>query len=118
LSKPRTYVRWSPTGRILDHYGKIIESSDFECKSDTSVYDDANASNRQEPTIKRFPNSTSFLGRLSKFFLETVRFGNDHVAVISGYGDLQWGNILIAGSTTLRAWDTICSWLDGFVIQI
>nr|GEV60601.1 hypothetical protein [Tanacetum cinerariifolium] len=26
----------------------------------------------------------------------TVRFGNDHVAVILGFGDLQWGNILIA----------------------
>nr|GEY24264.1 Gag-Pol polyprotein [Tanacetum cinerariifolium] len=24
-----------------------------------------------------------------------VRFGNDHVAAISGFGDLQWGNILI-----------------------
>nr|GEV11156.1 retrovirus-related Pol polyprotein from transposon TNT 1-94 [Tanacetum cinerariifolium] len=29
-------------------------------------------------------------------FLGTVRFRNDHVAVILGYGDLQWGNILIA----------------------
>ncbi|GKE91857.1 retrovirus-related pol polyprotein from transposon TNT 1-94, partial [Tanacetum coccineum] len=29
-------------------------------------------------------------------FLGTVRFGNDHVAIILGYGDLQWGNILIA----------------------
>nr|GFC41408.1 retrovirus-related Pol polyprotein from transposon TNT 1-94 [Tanacetum cinerariifolium] len=28
-------------------------------------------------------------------FLETVRIGNDHVAVIMGFGDLQWGNILI-----------------------
>ncbi|GKB51909.1 hypothetical protein Tco_0902662 [Tanacetum coccineum] len=28
-------------------------------------------------------------------FLGTVYFGNDHVAVILGYGDLQWGNILI-----------------------
>ncbi|GKB32888.1 hypothetical protein Tco_0872289 [Tanacetum coccineum] len=28
-------------------------------------------------------------------FLGTVCFGNDHVAVILGYGDLQWGNILI-----------------------
>ncbi|GJU40927.1 retrovirus-related pol polyprotein from transposon TNT 1-94 [Tanacetum coccineum] len=27
-------------------------------------------------------------------FLRTVRFGNDHVATILGYGDLQWGNIL------------------------
>ncbi|GKC14811.1 hypothetical protein Tco_1011593 [Tanacetum coccineum] len=26
----------------------------------------------------------------------TVRFGNDHVAAILGYGDLQWGNIFIA----------------------
>nr|GEX22463.1 retrovirus-related Pol polyprotein from transposon TNT 1-94 [Tanacetum cinerariifolium] len=29
-------------------------------------------------------------------FLGTVRFGNDHVAVILGFNDLQWGNILIA----------------------
>nr|GFA54138.1 hypothetical protein [Tanacetum cinerariifolium] len=28
-------------------------------------------------------------------FMGTVRFGNDHVAVILGFGDLQWGNILI-----------------------
>ncbi|GKA21822.1 retrovirus-related pol polyprotein from transposon TNT 1-94, partial [Tanacetum coccineum] len=35
--------------------------------------------------------------RLSKFFLGTVRFGNDHVAAILAYGDLQWGNILITG---------------------
>nr|GEZ17376.1 copia protein [Tanacetum cinerariifolium] len=28
-------------------------------------------------------------------FFGTVRFGNDHVAAILGYSDLQWGNILI-----------------------
>ncbi|GJW40176.1 retrovirus-related pol polyprotein from transposon TNT 1-94 [Tanacetum coccineum] len=28
-------------------------------------------------------------------FLGTIRFGNNHVAAILGYGDLQWGNILI-----------------------
>nr|GFB00542.1 retrovirus-related Pol polyprotein from transposon TNT 1-94 [Tanacetum cinerariifolium] len=28
-------------------------------------------------------------------FLETVRFGNDHVVAILGFGDFQWGNILI-----------------------
>nr|GEX99129.1 integrase, catalytic region, zinc finger, CCHC-type, peptidase aspartic, catalytic [Tanacetum cinerariifolium] len=28
-------------------------------------------------------------------FLGTVRFGNDHVVAILGFGDLQWGNILI-----------------------
>ncbi|GJZ99857.1 retrovirus-related pol polyprotein from transposon TNT 1-94 [Tanacetum coccineum] len=42
--------------------------------------------------------------RFSKFhffswqkFLGTVRFGNYHVAAILGFGDLQWGNILITG---------------------
>nr|GEZ47151.1 putative ribonuclease H-like domain-containing protein [Tanacetum cinerariifolium] len=33
-------------------------------------------------------------------FLGTVRFGNDHVAAILGYGDLQWGNILITRENT------------------
>nr|GEU59590.1 hypothetical protein [Tanacetum cinerariifolium] len=28
-------------------------------------------------------------------FMGTVRFGNDHVAAILGFGDLHWGNILI-----------------------
>nr|GFC92996.1 integrase, catalytic region, zinc finger, CCHC-type, peptidase aspartic, catalytic [Tanacetum cinerariifolium] len=28
-------------------------------------------------------------------FMGTVRFRNDHVAAILGFGDLQWGNILI-----------------------
>nr|GEY38848.1 retrovirus-related Pol polyprotein from transposon TNT 1-94 [Tanacetum cinerariifolium] len=28
-------------------------------------------------------------------FMGTVRFGNDHVVAILGFGDLQWGNILI-----------------------
>ncbi|GKA73960.1 retrovirus-related pol polyprotein from transposon TNT 1-94 [Tanacetum coccineum] len=94
-SKPRSCLRWSPTGRLFDLKGKIIASSESESQSDCSNGDNACTSNPPEPTIKRFPNSTSFLGRLSKFFLGTVRFGNDHVAAILGFGDLQWGNILI-----------------------
>ncbi|GJY38977.1 retrovirus-related pol polyprotein from transposon TNT 1-94 [Tanacetum coccineum] len=35
-TKPRTSLRWSPTGRIFDLNGKLIISSDSECKSDTS----------------------------------------------------------------------------------
>ncbi|GJS43145.1 retrovirus-related pol polyprotein from transposon TNT 1-94, partial [Tanacetum coccineum] len=78
-SKPVSCLRWLPTGRIYDLKGKIIESS----QSDSSNDDNACTSNPSEPTIKRFPNSTSFLGR------------NDHVAAILGFSDLQWGNILI-----------------------
>nr|GFA76712.1 integrase, catalytic region, zinc finger, CCHC-type, peptidase aspartic, catalytic [Tanacetum cinerariifolium] len=63
--------------------GKIIESSESESQSDCSNGDNACTPNTLEYTIKRFPNSTSLLGR------------NDHVAVILGFGDLQWGNNLI-----------------------
>ncbi|GJS78269.1 retrovirus-related pol polyprotein from transposon TNT 1-94 [Tanacetum coccineum] len=39
-------------------------------------------------------NSCSKKQKANKF-LGTIRFGNDHVDVILGFGDLQWGNILI-----------------------
>nr|GEX04698.1 hypothetical protein [Tanacetum cinerariifolium] len=66
-SKPRSYLRWSPTGRLFDLKGKIITSSESESQSDCSNSDNACNANPPEPTIIRFPNSTSFLGRLSKF---------------------------------------------------
>ncbi|GJR03057.1 retrovirus-related pol polyprotein from transposon TNT 1-94 [Tanacetum coccineum] len=66
-SKPRSCLRWSPTRRLFDLKGKIIASSESESQSDCSNGDNACTSNPSKPTIKRFPNSTSFLGRLSKF---------------------------------------------------
>nr|GEV66018.1 reverse transcriptase domain-containing protein [Tanacetum cinerariifolium] len=96
-SKPRSFLRWSPTRRLFDLKGKIIASSESESQSDCSKGDNACASNPLEPTIKRFLNSTfSLAGNTNMFmFLGTVRFGNDHVAAIMGFGDIQWGNILI-----------------------
>ncbi|GKB04413.1 retrovirus-related pol polyprotein from transposon TNT 1-94 [Tanacetum coccineum] len=67
LRKPSTYLRWSPTGRMFDLKGKIVATSESECQSDSLNGDNACTSNPQEPTIKQFPNSTSFLGRLSKY---------------------------------------------------
>nr|GEW72148.1 hypothetical protein [Tanacetum cinerariifolium] len=95
--KPRSFLRWSPTGRLFDLKGKIIVSSESKSQSDYSKGDNACTSNPLEPTIKRFPNSTfSLAGNLNMFmFLGTVRFGNDHVAAFLGFDDLQWGNILI-----------------------
>ncbi|GJR20662.1 hypothetical protein Tco_0969189 [Tanacetum coccineum] len=57
-SKPRYCLRWSPTGRIFDLKGKIIESSESDCQSDISEGDIACTSSPQEPIRKRFPNST------------------------------------------------------------
>ncbi|GJR71794.1 hypothetical protein Tco_0084159 [Tanacetum coccineum] len=62
-SKPRFCLRWSPTGRLFDLKGKIIAYSESESQSDCSNDDNACTSNPPEPTIKRFPNSTSFIGR-------------------------------------------------------
>nr|GEV92905.1 copia protein [Tanacetum cinerariifolium] len=66
--KSRFFLRWSPTGRLFDLIGKIIESSESEIQSDCSNGDNACTSNTLEPKIKRFPNSTSLLGRV--YFVE------------------------------------------------
>ncbi|GJR53241.1 retrovirus-related pol polyprotein from transposon TNT 1-94 [Tanacetum coccineum] len=73
-SKPSMRLRWSPTGKKFDIKGKIIASSE------------SNGENAWN--LKLLIN---FVWK----FLGTVRFGNDHVAAILGFGDLQWGNILI-----------------------
>nr|GEX52879.1 retrovirus-related Pol polyprotein from transposon TNT 1-94 [Tanacetum cinerariifolium] len=59
----RLLLRWSPTGRLFDQKGNIIDSSESESQSDCSNGDNACTSNSLEPKIKRFPNSTSFLDR-------------------------------------------------------
>nr|GEV95505.1 copia protein [Tanacetum cinerariifolium] len=69
--------------RLFDQKGKIVNSDESESQSDCSNGDNACTSNTLEPKIKRFLNSTYLLSR------------NDHVAVILGFGNLQWGNILI-----------------------
>ncbi|GKB72073.1 hypothetical protein Tco_0933485 [Tanacetum coccineum] len=57
LSKPRSCLRWSPTGRLFDLKGKIIASSESESQSDCSKGDNACTSNPQELISRRFPNS-------------------------------------------------------------
>nr|GFA40857.1 integrase, catalytic region, zinc finger, CCHC-type, peptidase aspartic, catalytic [Tanacetum cinerariifolium] len=75
--KPRFLFRWSPTGRLFDQKGNIADSSESESQSDCS-----------NGNLKLLIN---FVWK----FMGTVRFRNDHVAAILGFGDLQWGNILI-----------------------
>nr|GEY11255.1 putative ribonuclease H-like domain-containing protein [Tanacetum cinerariifolium] len=87
-SKPRSFLRWSPTGRMFNLRCKIIASSESESQFDCSKGDNACNFNPLEPTIKQFLNPTFSLAG-------TVRFGNDHIATILGFDDLQWENILI-----------------------
>nr|GFB90357.1 hypothetical protein [Tanacetum cinerariifolium] len=65
--KPRFLLRWSPTGKMFDQDGKLVVPSNSERHIDCSNGDNACTSNAMEPKIKRFLNSTSLLGRLSRF---------------------------------------------------
>nr|GEU99051.1 putative ribonuclease H-like domain-containing protein [Tanacetum cinerariifolium] len=75
-SKPRYFLRWSPTGRMFDLNGKIIASSESESQSDCSKGDNECTSNPVEPTIKRikrFPNATfSLAGQFCDSDLEVA----------------------------------------------
>nr|GFC84585.1 hypothetical protein [Tanacetum cinerariifolium] len=59
--KPRFLLRWSPTGKLFNQEGNLVDSSESKSKSNG---DNACTSNVLEPKIKRFPNSTSLLDRL------------------------------------------------------
>nr|GEV36155.1 integrase, catalytic region, zinc finger, CCHC-type, peptidase aspartic, catalytic [Tanacetum cinerariifolium] len=60
------------------------------------------SANKKEPnkswgsTVSNVPSSSIDECRLSKLFSGTVKFGNDHVAKIMGYGDDQIGNVTIS----------------------
>nr|GFA40316.1 hypothetical protein [Tanacetum cinerariifolium] len=68
--KPRLLLRWSPTGRLFDQEGKLVDSSESKSKSNG---DNACTSNTMEPKIKQFPNSTSLLDRLFRFVYEIAK---------------------------------------------
>nr|GFC21924.1 integrase, catalytic region, zinc finger, CCHC-type, peptidase aspartic, catalytic [Tanacetum cinerariifolium] len=72
--KPRLLLRWSPTSKMFDSAGKLVAPSGCS---------------------KHMTGNLKLLINFVWKFMGTVRFGNDHVAAILGFGDLQWGNILI-----------------------
>ncbi|GJV15903.1 retrovirus-related pol polyprotein from transposon TNT 1-94 [Tanacetum coccineum] len=92
--KPRICLRWLPTGRIFDHSGKMFEYNETESEIDISVCNNASASNPQEPTRKRFLNSTSFLGMLSIFVYGASTRGN--ILITRVYFDDRSGHNLFS----------------------
>nr|GFB06427.1 hypothetical protein [Tanacetum cinerariifolium] len=86
--KSRILFKWLPTGRLFNQDGKISDSSESKSQSDCSNGDNACCSKHMTRNLKLLIN---FVWK----FMGTIRLGNDHVAAILGFGDLQWGNILI-----------------------
>ncbi|GJZ13678.1 hypothetical protein Tco_0548908, partial [Tanacetum coccineum] len=71
---------WKPTGKVLKYV----------------------STNKKEPSqswgsiVSDVPSSSLNKCRSSKLFSGTVKFGNDHVAKILGYGDYHIGNVTIS----------------------
>ncbi|GJU45850.1 hypothetical protein Tco_1203116 [Tanacetum coccineum] len=86
-SKPRTCIRWIPTGRIFSMCGKLTASSNTENKSEKSVCDNASTSNPSEPSSKGFSNSASLLGsslnRRTKKIMETINVTFDEFSAMA-----------------------------------
>nr|GFA81690.1 retrovirus-related Pol polyprotein from transposon TNT 1-94 [Tanacetum cinerariifolium] len=82
--KPRFLLRWSPIGKMFDQDGKLVASSKSESQVDCS-----------NGCSKHMTGNLKLLINFVWKFMGTVCFGNDHVAAILGFGDLQWGSILI-----------------------
>nr|GFA71131.1 hypothetical protein [Tanacetum cinerariifolium] len=73
--KPRFLLRWSPTGKMFDQDGKLVVPSNSESH--------VNCSNG---CSKHMTGNLKLLINFVWKFLGTVRFGNDHVAAILGFG--------------------------------
>nr|GEZ71291.1 retrovirus-related Pol polyprotein from transposon TNT 1-94 [Tanacetum cinerariifolium] len=71
--KPRFLLRWSPTGRLFDHDGKLVASSKSKSQIDCS-----------NGCSKHMTRNLKLLINFVWKFMGTVRFGNDHVAAILG----------------------------------
>ncbi|GJX80024.1 hypothetical protein Tco_0328173 [Tanacetum coccineum] len=79
---------------LNDEWLNVVVCSTIFVKNEMFARDNASTSNPQEPKHKWFPNSTSFLERLSRYVYGII-LGNDHVAATMGFSDPQWENILI-----------------------
>nr|GFA25239.1 hypothetical protein [Tanacetum cinerariifolium] len=91
--KPRFLLRWSPTGRLFNQEGKIVDSSESKRKSTMVIQICLWCVN--SGCSKHMTGNLKLLINFIWNFMGMIRFGNDHVAAILGFGDIQWGNILI-----------------------
>nr|GFB58447.1 integrase, catalytic region, zinc finger, CCHC-type, peptidase aspartic, catalytic [Tanacetum cinerariifolium] len=75
--KPRFLLRWSPTGKMFDSAGKLVAPSNSKIHVDCS-----------NGCSKHMTGNLKLLINFVWKFMGTVRFENDHVAAILGFGDL------------------------------
>ncbi|GJR38428.1 retrovirus-related pol polyprotein from transposon TNT 1-94 [Tanacetum coccineum] len=111
---------WKPTGKIFTHVGywkptcrTFIKDGNMcpltRIRSTTVVLPKKPISTT---AVKKIPPSNNNSGKLkdiTNIVSSTVRFGNDHVAAIRGYGDYQIGNVTISQKIQVRLNATVCN---------
>nr|GEW12103.1 retrovirus-related Pol polyprotein from transposon TNT 1-94 [Tanacetum cinerariifolium] len=73
----------------------VVSQDIMSVVQNNSVGDTSNLQTELERCSKHMTGNLKLLINFVWKFLGTVRFGNDHVFAILGFGDLHWGNILI-----------------------
>nr|GEY59025.1 retrovirus-related Pol polyprotein from transposon TNT 1-94 [Tanacetum cinerariifolium] len=93
--KSRLLLRWSPTGRLFDQEGKIVIPVNPRVDLTALMVIQICLWCINLGCSKHMIGNLKLLINFVWKFMGTFRFGNDYVAAILGFGDLQWGNILI-----------------------
>ncbi|GJT95106.1 integrase, catalytic region, zinc finger, CCHC-type containing protein [Tanacetum coccineum] len=79
-------LKWKPIGRTFTIVGSSKKAKIIESKN----------ANHSKPNHTWGSNVTNIPSSSSLVMTGTVRFGNDHIARIIGYGDYQLGNVTIS----------------------
>ncbi|GJS18925.1 retrovirus-related pol polyprotein from transposon TNT 1-94 [Tanacetum coccineum] len=91
----------TPNPKIKIYRWKTKVAKSVDLSSEPSILG-SRPSNISEPnkhwgsTVSNSPSSSLVNFRLTKLFSGSVRFGNDQIAKIMGYGDYQMGNVTIS----------------------
>ncbi|GJV98742.1 integrase, catalytic region, zinc finger, CCHC-type containing protein [Tanacetum coccineum] len=102
LRKPTTLNNETPKPIVTLVYSQKPRKSKTNVSVSKSRVLKSVAANKKEPSqswgsiVSDVPSSSLNECRLSKLFSGTVKFRNDHVAKILGYGDYQIGNVTIS----------------------
>ncbi|GJU39793.1 hypothetical protein Tco_1192750 [Tanacetum coccineum] len=81
--------KWKPTGKLFTLVSNLCPLTRIAKNSEPNHSWGSNATD--------VPSSSSLVNdKLSRLFSGTVRFGNDQIAKIIGYGDYQLGNVNIS----------------------
>ncbi|GKC51358.1 retrovirus-related pol polyprotein from transposon TNT 1-94 [Tanacetum coccineum] len=94
-------IKQVESSNTSDSNTPILSSIGLKCS--TSKYGSKPTSNKRNENMNSRAFMTGNRSQLMNFvskFLGTVRFGNDHIARIMGYGDYQLGNMTISKKNT------------------